>query len=139
MAFSVSLVPQLVSINIAKDARAHEHIMRAERFGINLLLESQHALAEYFAGRSGPRVEVPFRWEFGCPVLETTLGHFACLKWATYDGGDHTIVVGEVLQVERTDERPLVCSRGRFHHLGQLSSSTAPKEPQLWKQTASSR
>jgi flavin reductase (DIM6/NTAB) family NADH-FMN oxidoreductase RutF len=122
----VSIVPQLVSINIAKDANAHPLMMAAEAFGINLMLESQHDLANYFAGKMPERVPVPFRWIGNSPVLNESLGWFACRTWARYDGGDHTILVGEVEAVQRSDERPLVCSRGRFHVLGTRTAGVQP-------------
>jgi flavin reductase len=116
---SVSVVPHLVLVSIAKRANAHAHMMASDAFGINLLLESQHDLADYFAGKMPERVEVPYRWVGASPVLEESLGWFACRVWARHAGGDHTILVGEVVAFHRTDERPLVCSRGRFHTLGE--------------------
>jgi flavin reductase len=127
---SVSVTPQLVLVSIAKEANAHPHMLRAESFGINLLLESQHDLANYFAGKTSERLEVPYRWVGASPVLEESLGWFACRTWARYAGGDHTILVGEAQAIHRSDERPLVCSRGRFHTLGEKTIGMQP-EPAL--------
>jgi flavin reductase (DIM6/NTAB) family NADH-FMN oxidoreductase RutF len=123
---SVSVVPQLVSINVAKVARAHAYMMDAATFGINLLLETQHDLANFFARRGSPDAGFASRLVAGTPILGESLGYFVCRKWACYDGGDHTIVVGEVLAIERTDARPLVCSRGRFHALGTQLTGIPP-------------
>ncbi len=52
------------------------------------------------------------------PILTGTMGWFVCRRWAAYEGGDHTILVGEAMTIYRTDDRPLVCSRGHFYALG---------------------
>jgi flavin reductase (DIM6/NTAB) family NADH-FMN oxidoreductase RutF len=128
---AVSVDPQLVLFSIAKTAKAHDLLAGQDRFGVNLLQESQAELAHYFAGRRpGERIEPEYVWVDGCPILEGTLGYFACRKWAEYPGGDHTIFVGEALQIGRSDARPLVCSRGIFHGLGarlDRQSSLAPQ------------
>jgi flavin reductase len=123
---SVSVTPQLVLVSIAKEANAHPLMMRAEAFGISLLLESQHDLANYFAGKMPARLEIPYRWIGRSPVLEESLGWFACRTWARYEGGDHTILVGEAEAIHRSDERPLLCSRGRFHMLGENTVGAQP-------------
>jgi flavin reductase (DIM6/NTAB) family NADH-FMN oxidoreductase RutF len=117
---AVSSEPQLVLFSVARRARAHGMLLAAERFAINLLQDSQSALADHFAGRhAGARLDPECDTVAGCSVLKHTLGYFACRKWAQYPGGDHTIFVGEVLQMARSDAAPLVCSRGSFHRLGE--------------------
>jgi flavin reductase (DIM6/NTAB) family NADH-FMN oxidoreductase RutF len=123
---SVSLDPQLVLFCVAKTARAHEFLQNVDRFGINMLRESQAQLANYFAGRIPEKIEPDYRMVDGCPVLNGTMGYFLCRKWAEYDGGDHTIFVGQVFDLSRTDEKPLVCSRGRFHELGDQLEGLQP-------------
>jgi flavin reductase (DIM6/NTAB) family NADH-FMN oxidoreductase RutF len=54
------------------------------------------------------------------------MGWFLCRRWAAYEGGDHTILVGEALQIHRTDDRPLVCNRGTFYSLGQPVEAVHP-------------
>ena len=115
---AVSVDPQLVAISIAKRARAHPLLMEAERYGINLLAETQGYIANYFANRLDEWWDPPHAWVDEVPLLTGTMGSFSCRRWATYDGGDHTIFVGEAVALLRTDHAPLVCSRGRFHRLG---------------------
>jgi flavin reductase (DIM6/NTAB) family NADH-FMN oxidoreductase RutF len=116
---SVSHNPQLVSVNVAKTARTHAFIKKANLFTINLLKASQGDLADYFAGRLlGVSLSPAYYWENEWPILTESLGYFLCREWAQYDGGDHSIFVGEVIKLVRTDEAPLVNSRGRFHILG---------------------
>ena len=41
----------------------------------------------------------------------------SCRPWRTYDGGDHLIVIGEVVDLEVTDAAPLLFFGGRFAEL----------------------
>ncbi|MEM5430449.1 flavin reductase family protein [Cupriavidus oxalaticus] len=115
---AVSVAPQLVAVSIAKTARSHALLTADRPYGINILGERQAFHGHYFANRMSEKWEPPYEWEAGAPVLAGTMGWFVCRRWAAYDGGDHTILVGEALRIRRTDDRPLVCSRGEFHALG---------------------
>jgi flavin reductase len=125
---AVSISPQLAAVSIAKQAKAHSYLLQADRYGINLLAENQALLANYFANRLSERWDANYVWINDTPILTETMGWFSCRRWAAYDGGDHTIFVGEALALHRTDKPPLVCSRGRFHKLGsRLETSLTPK------------
>ena len=115
---AVSLEPQLMAVSIAKDARAHGLMLEAPCYGINLLAEDQGYIANYFADRLDEWWDPDHDWVDGTPLLHGTMGSFSCRRWAHYDGGDHTIFVGEALALRRTESSPLICSRGRFHKLG---------------------
>jgi flavin reductase (DIM6/NTAB) family NADH-FMN oxidoreductase RutF len=129
---SVSVVPQLASVNICKASKAHDLLMRASSYGINFLCEDQAPLANYFANRLPERREIDHIWVDGTPLLTGTMGWFACKRWAAYDGGEHTIFVGEALALHRTERAPLVCSRGRFHSLGpKLATNLIPKSEEI--------
>ena len=56
----------------------------------------------------------------GCPVIEGALSWLECRTWATYDGGDHTIVVGEVLSLglgEPADPSALIYHSSHYREL----------------------
>ena len=129
---AVSVDPQLVLFSIALSANAHPLLLEADRYGVNLLQSSQSELAHYFAGRrAGHWIEPEYEWVEGCPILKNTLGWFACRKWATYPGGDHSIFVGQPLRIGRSDAPALVCSRGIFHHLGPTIATPHPAVPDV--------
>ena len=50
----------------------------------------------------------------GSPLLPNTLGWVDCKVWATYDGGDHTIFVGEVMQYDSCALPPLLYVTGGY-------------------------
>ncbi|RDK05311.1 flavin reductase family protein [Cupriavidus lacunae] len=115
---AVSVEPQLVAVSVAKTAKSHALLSADGPYAINILGERQAFHGHYFANRMTERWNPSYEWHEGAPVLAGTMGWFVCRRWAAYDGGDHTILVGETLKIHRTDDRPLVCSRGEFHVLG---------------------
>jgi flavin reductase len=123
---SVSLDPPLVLVCVDKGVRMHDAILSCGAWAASVLTGAQRDLAERFA-RSGrdlysqfdgvPVSEAP---KTGCPVIEGALSWFECRTWATYDGGDHTIVVGEVLSLavdEGAGPDALVYLRGGYRNL----------------------
>ncbi len=97
---SVSLQPPLVLISVDKRARAHD-LLRGQPFCVNVLGAEQEAVARCFTG--GPQVELGWIEGGRAPRLAGTLAHLECLPWRTYDGGDHTLFLGEVADFDFRD------------------------------------
>ena len=102
---SVSLDPPLVLVCVDKAARIHDAIRACGSWGVSVLAGDQRAIAERFA-RSGRDLLTQFDGvasvpgpKTGCPLITGALSWLECRTWASYDGGDHTIVVGEVLSL----------------------------------------
>lgn len=99
---SVSLTPPLVSVCLLKTLYAHHLISDSGVFGVNVLAKDQQDVARRFAGMV-PGVEDRFEgdsWsvaETGVSLLDDALGWVDCRVVHEYDGGDHTIFVGEVV------------------------------------------
>ena len=54
----------------------------------------------------------------GAPILADSLGVFECERFAVYDGGDHHILVGEVVKASFDSSMdPLLYFRGRYRRL----------------------
>lgn len=98
---SVSLDPALVSICIARPLQMHARIEKAGVFAVNILAKDSVDHGRRFAGML-PGVTNRFEGievrtaVTGAPLLTGTLGWVDCKLWAQYDGGDHTIFVGQV-------------------------------------------
>ncbi len=111
---SVSLNPPLVLVSISKEAPTHGALLNSENFAVNILGSDQAHLSEKFAGRaagsSGKFRGTRYRTgKNGSPILEQSLGFLECKLWGTYDGGDHTIILGEVTNAEsKKGSLPLV-------------------------------
>ena len=99
---SVSLEPPLVSVCVAKHLNTHGRLRASGVFAVNILDKDQVDHGLRFAGMLD---EVSDRFAgvdvttavTGAPLLTGTLGWVDCRVWQAYDGGDHTIFVGEVL------------------------------------------
>ncbi|MCA4132134.1 flavin reductase family protein [Arthrobacter sp. M4] len=94
---SVSMEPPLVLVSIARKTRAHDELA-GRPFSVNILGAEQRQLALHFAGRPGSEPE----WVEGpiAPRLARVLAWFECKPWAAYDGGDHTLYLGEVVDFD---------------------------------------
>lgn len=108
---SVSLVPPLVLVSVAKTARSHD-LLRERPFTVNVLGAEQEALARRFAGGAGFE---PAWIEGGhAPRLAGVLAHLECTPWRAYDGGDHTLFLGQVVGFDFRDGDALAFLTSRF-------------------------
>jgi flavin reductase (DIM6/NTAB) family NADH-FMN oxidoreductase RutF len=109
---AVSLDPPLVLVSIAKQARSHD-VFPGRAFTVNMLGAEQERVALHFAGKPQAE-EVVWEESNGLPRLPGSLAVIECAPWATYDGGDHTLVVGEVTGFGYRDGDALGYYVGRF-------------------------
>lgn len=117
---SVSLDPPLVLACIERGADTHDCIEQAGAFAISILGADDEALARRFADYPADQkfVGAAYRQETtGAPVLDEALAWVDCRVWAIYDGGDHTIFVGEVVAGDAADGPPLLHFRGGYDRL----------------------
>ena len=117
---SVSLDPPLLLVCIHKHAACAAALARANHFAINVLQTEQQPASIRFSSRAEDRFGVNdwSRGEFGTPVLQESLGVFECERFAIYDGGDHDILVGQVMKARfNPDLDPLLYFRGRYRRL----------------------
>lgn len=97
---SVSMNPPLVLVSVARAAKSHE-ALKGRGFCVNVLGAEQEPLARMFAGgRAGTAI-----WHEGeiAPRLAGVLAHLECRPWRDYDGGDHTLFLGEVAGFDYRD------------------------------------
>lgn len=113
---SLSLEPPLILICIEKSASVYTALTTAPAFIVNILSEKQEQIARRFAIVDIDRFEgVGFsRSRNGIVVLDDVLGVIECNRFALHDGGDHTIVVGEVEAGRVENGSPLLYYRGGY-------------------------
>lgn len=127
---SVSMDPPLVLVCLAKKADSHAAFLKAKRYAINILSEAQQEVAMHFA-RKGENKFAAHPFRFGteenphAPVLPGSLSSLHCAAHATYDAGDHTILVGEVAHVEFNDATPLVYFNRGFRKIDVTAAQLA--------------
>ncbi|WP_344970567.1 flavin reductase family protein [Salinactinospora qingdaonensis] len=122
---SVSLDPALVLVSFGRTTKAAQ-LLGDRPFTINVLAATQLSLAMNFAGRPSPNLTVPWSPETAVPRLHGTVAWLECLPWATYDGGDHLIFVGEVVRYDHRRGEPLLFHRGEFRTVGPAIADLPP-------------
>lgn len=113
---SVSLDPPLVLWSLARSSSAMPPFSDAEHFAVHILSAQQEALASRFAQRGVDRFEglMLSRGHGGVPLIDGCAARFECRRAHLYGGGDHVIIVGEVITFERFDRPALAYHGGKF-------------------------
>lgn len=112
---SVSLDPPLVLWSPARKSRRFPAFEAAAHFAVHVLAAGQMALAEAFSGPGDGFAGLAFEAGLGgAPLLVGCAARFECRHAAQYHGGDHLIVVGEVLRLAQADLPPLLYHRGGY-------------------------
>ena len=113
---SVSLDPPLVLWSIARESYSYDAFVNAEHFAVNVLRLEQQELSAHFAQRCAEKFGGIETREglHGVPLLSDYAACFECRTEHRYEGGDHTILVGRVLRLDKREADPLVIYRGQF-------------------------
>ena len=115
---SVSMDPPLVLISVARQAKACDGL-RDNAFTVNILAANQLDIAMQFAGKPNDSLRVPWHEPAGGPPrLTGTAAWLECRPWREYDGGDHVLVLGEVVHHDARPLEPLTFHRGDFRRSG---------------------
>ena len=116
---SVSANPPLVLVCIDKRARIHDRLEGGGNFAVNMLRDDQELISRRFASSQGDQFqEIGYTLGMsGAPVLEDVIAAVECRIVNLVDGGDHTIVVGEVEATHVHEGKPLLYFRGGYNQL----------------------
>lgn len=133
---SVSLDPPLVLISISKGSALHDTLSSAEKFAVNFLAEDQKSVSDRFAGRSGSTERfqgIKHRaGSSGSPIIEGARAAIECRTWRVYEGGDHSLIIGEVISAESLNaKRPLVYYSQQYTTT-EMAESPAPPSDIVW-------
>ncbi|WP_171166026.1 flavin reductase family protein [Streptomyces sp. I05A-00742] len=127
---SVSLDPPLVLFCLHKRSRLRAVVEDSGAYVVNFLAGQQESLARSFAARdtSAIRSVTSHPSMTGVPVLSDALAFLSCELADTFDGGDHAIFLGRVVQlgVDRENQEPLIFFRGA---LGALEEEPRGLDP----------
>jgi len=118
---SISISPMSVLVSLAKNTRTESVISEGGVFAVNVLSESQTELSDRFAGRhkdkEGNRFE-GIEWTTavtGAPIFKGIQAYLDCKLVKTFDGGTHTLFLGEVLAAYADEsQRPLIFFQSRY-------------------------
>ena len=113
---SVSLNPQLVLWSIDKKQPSYDIFLNANGYAVNILSKSQKDLCFNFSSPNENKFD-NVDWNYsknGHPIINESLAWFDCIKWNYYDGGDHQILVGEVISHHHKENEPLLYWNGKI-------------------------
>lgn len=96
---SVSLEPPLVLWSMAKLADRADVFLAARSYAICFLGKDQAAIAQYCAENEGLPDGQWSENRHGFPVIDGAGVVLACRQHAVYPGGDHEIILGEVMGI----------------------------------------
>lgn len=123
---SVSLDPLLVLVSVERRTVMAEQVVASGVFALSFLSASQRELSDRFANPQRPLGDEQFAGVeldeavTGAPVLPGGLGWLDCRVWDVHDGGDHLLVLGEVVGLgQGADDEPLIYYRGAYRELAE--------------------
>ncbi|MDC0039830.1 flavin reductase [Paracoccaceae bacterium] len=113
---SVSMEPPLVLWSIAKSALSAPSFTNAEFFAVHVLASDQTEISNKFAIKGEDKFS-NINWSQdsnGVPIIDGVSSRFDCKTYAIHEGGDHWIILGEVIEIENNSKRGLVFSEGSY-------------------------
>jgi flavin reductase len=127
---SVSLDPLLVLVCVERAAGPHDPVVSAGTWVVSVLAEDHEQAARGLGAHAKPLDSVAAGLNgyphhpgpvTGHPVLDGALASLECRTYAVHPGGDHTILVGQVLSVAGPTAAdvpgPLLAHAGRYRRL----------------------
>jgi 3-hydroxy-9,10-secoandrosta-1,3,5(10)-triene-9,17-dione monooxygenase reductase component len=113
---SVSLDPPMVLWSLARTSSNIDAFRNSGHFAVHILSAEQEALSARFASKVSDRFEglALDRGPDGIPMLPDCMARFTCKLAYQYEGGDHVIFVGEILDFGHSARKPLVFHGGRY-------------------------
>lgn len=113
---SVSLEPTLILWSIDSRVSSYDEFMTVDRFAVNILAADQGDVCKTFASRIEDRFG-QVQWEKSAlelPILQDTLATLECKIHTRVDAGDHTTIIGEILDITNRDKKPLLYHKRHF-------------------------
>lgn len=119
---SLSLDPPLVLVCVDQLSQALAYLTAEKTFTLHFLAADQEQTALAFAQR-GPDKANGIDWHLntrGVPALDDYLVALDCDLENAVPGGDHTIIIGRVLDIKMSDaeRQPLTYYKGMMNGLG---------------------
>ena len=116
---SLSLEPPLALVCIEKKVHCYSCFEESKVFAVSVLNEKQEEISRRFATSGIDKFSgVPWHsGKSGLPLLDGAIAHIECRIVKSYDGGDHTIYVGELQEIQVEEGQPLIFFRSQYHRL----------------------
>lgn len=116
---SLSLEPPLLLVCLETRVDTCTAIQRTGHFGVSILSAEQTDISNQFASRLDDRfsgIDVTAGM-LGDPLIAGASSQIECRLHSQLPGGDHTILVGAVVEANVSDRLPLLYVGSRYHSL----------------------
>ncbi len=120
-----SFKPPLVVVALQKGSRTREMVQESGIFAVNVAAKDQSAIAQKFFKHAedagGKLAGEPYGLSplLGLPIFPAMVGFLGCRVTDVVDRGDHTVMVGEVVEAETySDSQPLLLSATPWQYGG---------------------
>lgn len=113
---SLSLDPPLILWSVGRKSGMYDVFSKAGHFAVHILNENQGDLCYLFASKENDRFS-QVKTESGIedlPLLTEYTARFQCKVVNRHDGGDHMLLIGEVLDIETCEGEPLLFYKGEL-------------------------
>lgn len=119
---SVSLEPPLVSVSVARTSTTWPKLVKSPALGLSVMGASHGEFCRRLASRGAPNKFENVSWrrnEDSAVFIEDAVLWLECKISSEYDGGDHEIVLLEVLDEQAFPEvEPLIFYQSNMRELG---------------------
>ena len=134
---SVSLDPPMVLWSLSLQSGSLPVFREAESWAVHILAAGQQAMSDRFATpgvdkfaglalSDGPE---------GAPLIEGCAARFGCRARFEYEGGDHAIFLGEVVDFDRREAEPLIYHGGQYGRIVRAPSGADLEREGLAEET----
>jgi len=113
---SVSLDPTLILWSIDHKVTTLDIFKNADKFAVHTLASDQADICSLFASKGVDRF-ANCNWslsEQGLPIISGAYGVLQCKAFKQIEAGDHTILIGEVIDIQNEDKEPLLYHKRKF-------------------------
>jgi len=120
---ALSLDPPLVLWSLQNNSGHAEAWNKASHFAVNILSAQQETMSKEYARsfEQNLRSESYHASSSGSPILRNCIASFECELDSKIVAGDHTIIIGKVLNVTEEDSgEPLIFYGGNYRNLSAL-------------------
>tara|TARA_Y100000310_G_scaffold341089_1_gene439060 strand:- start:3771 stop:4331 length:561 start_codon:yes stop_codon:yes gene_type:complete len=137
----VSYSPGMIAVHIGKHV-TKDNIQKTKEFGVNLAAADQNALTSIAGGSSRKDVdkisalkELGYKFfkakKIDVMMVERAAMQAECKLVKTIELGDHTMFVGEVVELYPAEKEPIVYHAGKYWNLN--TQVTKPSQEELDK------
>lgn len=115
---SLSLDPLLILFSLKKSSFCYDTFINSKNFTINILSADQSNISNICTkplGEKWSAVKLIENTKTSSPAIEGSVACLECENYKYYDGGDHSIIIGKVVNTFHfEDKEPLIYFRGKY-------------------------